>query len=527
MRKEIDALALQAVKGTISRRRFLGRAGALGLSAVAANSLLSSAARAQPKKGGNLRMGIGGGESTNSLDPAAATMPATYIATRMLAEKLMDVNPDGSFDFRLAESVESDATGKVWAFRIRKGVEFHNGKTLTPDDVLATMQRHSDENTKSGALGGLRSIESMRVDGDMFIVEGTTPNADLAYLLADKQLLIQPNGGRDNPADGIGTNAYRVVEENPGVGYRFERFKNYWDDSRGHFDSIDMLIINDDTARNAALQSRQVDIVNRVAPKLAKLLNRADGVTVKSASGRAHYVFPMRCDTAPFDNNDLRLALKYAINRQELVDKVLQGYGSIGNDFPVNAAYPLFDETIPQRTYNPDLAKEHYAKSGHDGSPIVLRISENAFPGAMDAAQLLLQSITACGIPFKVHREPSDGYWSEVWNKEPFCASYWNGRPTQDQVYSTTYLSSADWNETKFRNPRFDEILIEARKEMDQSRRKALYSEAGYLVRDEGGAIIPMFNDFIDAMSDKIEGWEVNGNATMMDGLMMTKCWFA
>lgn len=527
MNREIESLARQTVQGTVSRRQFLGRAGALGFSTLAAASLLSTVARAAPIKGGTLKMGLGGGESTNNLDPALATMEVLFLASRAFGERLMDVNPDGSLNFRLAVSAEPNSNGDIWAFRIRKDVEFHNGKTLTPDDVRATIQRHSDEKTKSGALGSLRGIKSVRVDGDLLIVESKTRNADLPYLLADKQLIIQPNGGFDAPAAGIGTGAYRLVTENPGVQYQFEKFASYWDESRGHFDSIQMLVINDNTARTSAIQSGQVHVINRVDPRIAQRLGQSPGVIIKSTPGRAHYVFPMHCDTAPFNNNDLRLALKYAINREELVEKILSGHGSIGNDFPINAAYPLFDDTIPQRQFDPEKAAEHYAKSGHDGSPIVLKISENAFPGAMDAAQLFQQSANACGIPLTIERKPSDGYWSEIWNKEPFCGSYWNGRPVQDLTYSTTYLSNADWNETRFRNERFDNILVEARGELDNERRKALYSEAAHLVRDEGGAIIPMFNNFVDALRENVQGWETNGAAQLMDGLVMTKCWFA
>ena len=116
-----------------------------------------------------------------------------------------------------------------------------------------------------------------------------------------------------------------------------------------------------------------------------------------------------------------------------MVDKILQGFGGIGNDMPINAAYPLFDQTIPQREFDLDKAREHYEKSGHDGSPIVLRTADGAFPGAVDAAALFQASCQAAGIPLEIKREPNDGYWSEVWNKQPFCASYWGGRPVQDQ----------------------------------------------------------------------------------------------
>ena len=81
-------------------------------------------------------------------------------------------------------------------------------------------------------------------------------------------------------------------------------------------------------------------------------------------------------------------SLKHAINREEMVEKILRGYGSVGNDMPINAAYPLFDDAIPQRVFDMEKAAAHYKASGHDGSPIILRTADGAFPGAVDAAQL-------------------------------------------------------------------------------------------------------------------------------------------
>ncbi len=512
----------------MTRRQMLGRASVLGLGVLVGATVPFRAALAQePVKGGTLRMGLGGGESTESLDPAMALAQVAFHVTRTFGETLLDVNGDGSLDMRLAEDVSSSPDAKTWTFKIREGVKFHDGSVMTANDVLETMRRHSDEDAKSGALGIMKGIADMRVDGSNFIVELTDANADLPFLMSDYHLVVQPNGGRDNPNAGIGTGPYKVVEAEPGVRYSFEKFADYWDPSRGHFDTVEFSVINDATARNAALQSGQVHIVNQVAPKVAGLLGRAPNISVKNVSGRGHYVFIMHCDTAPFDNADLRMALKYAINRQEMVDKILQGYGSIGNDIPINSAYPLFDDSIPQREYDPEKAKEYYAKSGHDGSPIVLRVSDVAFPGAVDAAQLFQESARACGIPLEISREPADGYWSEVWNVQPFCASYWSGRPVQDQMYATAYLSTADWNDTRFKNETFDAKLFEAKGELDGAKRKALYREMADILSNEGGLICPMFNDFIEGVSNDIQGWEQNGVWEVMNGLAPHKCWLA
>ena len=263
----------------------------------------------------------------------------------------------------------------------------------------------------------------MKANGGEVVFTLKEPNADLPYLLDDYHLMIQPNGGKDDPAAGVGTGPYKMAVNEPGVRLVGEKFANYWRDDRGFADTIEIIIINDPTARTSALQSDQVEMINRVEPKIVGLIKRVPGVTIQNVAGRGHYVFIAHCNTAPFDNNDLRLALKFALDREEMLQKILMGYGSVGNDTPINKAYPLFTE-IEQRVFDPDKAAFHYKKSGHSGA-VLLRTSDVAFPGAVDAAQLYQQSCAKAGITLDVKREPGDGYWSEVWNKQPFSASYW------------------------------------------------------------------------------------------------------
>lgn len=524
MKDQIDYLKLRAALGHISRREFMGRMGALGVSAALANTLLADAVRAAgPQKGGTIKVGIDGGSSSDTLDPALVTNSTGTMLLRLWGEPLIELALSGGLEGRIAESWEGSADASVWTFKIRQGVTFSNGKTVTAEDVLATMERHSGEDTKSGALGIMRGIKAMRAEGDTFVVELSEPNADLPYLLTDYHLVIQPNGGKDDPNAAIGTGPYILKSAEQGVRFVAEKNPNHWDSSHGHVDTVEMIVINDDTARVAALQSGQVDMITRVPPRTAGLVSRAPNINVYSKSGPGHYVFIMHCDTAPFDNNDVRMALKYGINRQEMVDKVLFGYGSIGNDTPINASYPLFTPA-EQREYDPDKAKFHMQKSGYDGA-ILLRTSDNSFPGAPDASALFQQSLAQAGINLEIKREPNDGYWSEVWNKQPFCTSYWSGRPVQDQMFSTAYLSSADWNDTRFNNEKFDQLLVAARAELDETKRKQMYADMSDILRNEGGLICPMFNDFIDGVSDKIGGWQETIGFGLMNLYAPVKTW--
>ncbi|WP_299679282.1 ABC transporter substrate-binding protein [uncultured Roseobacter sp.] len=505
MNDELRYLSTRVTKGLMSRRDFIGRAAALGVTAAMANAMIASQVRADgPKKGGTLRMAAQGGSTTDSLDPALATNTVALQAARFWGEPLVELDDDGGITGKVAESFEGSDDATTWRFKLRQGIAFSNGQDVTAEDVVETLDRHAGEDTKSGALGLLRDIQDVRADGDTVEIILKSPNADLPYLMTDYHLMIQPGGGKDDPTAAIGTGPYIMKDVDMGVRFVAEKNPNYWGDL-GNAETIEMLVLNDNTARVAALQSGQVDLIDRVPPRTAGLVARAPNITVHQTSGPGHYVFIMHCNTAPFDNNDLRLALKHAINRQEMVDKILFGYGSVGNDTPINASYPFYTE-FEQREFDPEKAKFHFDKAGVDG-PVLLRTSENSFPGAVDASALFQQSCQAAGIPLEIKREPNDGYWSEVWNVQPFCTSYWGGRPTQDQMFSTAYQSSADWNDTRFFNEQFDQLLVAARAELDQAKRTQMYADMGTLLRDEGGLICPMFNDFIEASSDRVAGF--------------------
>ncbi len=525
MSQELEYLGQQVALGRVSRRHFMGRSAALGLSMFAANALLVAAAQAAvPRRGGTLKIGLQGGSATDSLDPALAASAMTSHVGRSWGEQLLRQTPAGTLSPLLATEWRSSPDAKAWVFKIRKGVQFHNGKELTPDDVVATMERHSGASTKSGALGIMRGIDGVRRDGDTVIFTMNDANADFPFMLTDFHLQIQPNGGKDAPAAGIGTGPYKVVANEPGQRHLGARHASYWGaSSRGFAEQIEFVVLNDSTARMAALQSGRVDIVNRVDPKVVDLIKRSPGVKIKAVAGRGHYVFAAHCNTAPFNNLDLRLALKYAMDRKDMVDKILRGYGSIGNDFPVNSAFPLFTE-LPQRPYDPDKAAFHYKKSGHNDA-IMLRASEVAFPGAVEAAQLYQATCAKAGIKIEIKREPGDGYWSQVWNKQPFCTAYWGGRAVQDQIYSTAYISKADWNDTRFFNPKFDQLVVAARGELNQTRRKQMYRDIATIAHEEGGAIIPMFNDTIDAIGPKVGGWTDSPVAELMGGMASSECW--
>ncbi len=507
-----------------TRRGFV-QGGVALFSLTATGFPLTRAFAQEPKRGGHLKLGIGGGASADTLDPALASATVAFTIAHTWGDTLVESHPEtGEAMPGLAESWSPSADAKVWTFKIRQGVTFHDGKPLTVADVVATLKRHVDEKSQSGALGLLGSLVRIEETAGDLVITSSEGNSDLPLLLTDYHLQIQPNGGLDDPNAAIGTGPYKLTGYEPGIRATFEKNQEDWREDRGYVDSVEIIVMNDATARMSALMSGQVHFINTIEPKTVNLLQRAPNVEILQTSGKGFYSFLMHCDTAPFDNNDLRMALKLAIDREALLKQVLGGFGTLGNDYPVNENYALAPTDIEQRVYDPEKAAFHYKKSGYD-QPILLRTSEAAFPGAVDAAQLFQQSASKAGIPIEVRREPSDGYWTEVWNAKPFCASYWGGRPTQDSRYATSYVSNAEWNDTRFKRPDFDKLVYQARAELDDDKRRALYRQIALIVRDEGGLILPVFNDYVNAASTQLKGFVHDIGNDISNGKVASRVW--
>ncbi|WDP90387.1 MAG: ABC transporter substrate-binding protein [Desulfobacter sp.] len=496
----------------ITRRQFVTQLSALGISAALIPSFLSGKALAAvPKQGGHFKMGMGGGHTTDTLNTALLADQVEMSTDYALRNNLVEVDRNGHAVPELAESWDVTPDAIHWTFKLRKDVEFHNGKTMDSDDVIFSIRHHMGKDSKSGAKGVLEQIQDIKKDGkDTVVFTLKSGNADFPYVLNDYHLTIVPAGTAGEEWEkGIGTGGYILEVWEPGVKTLLKRNPNYFKSGRAHFDSVEIITIADANARTNALRTGQIDYMNRVELKTAHLFKRTPGVNVLRVDGGFHYTLPMHTDVAPFNNNDVRLALKYAIDREAMVKNVLRGYGSVGNDHPISKLNKYHASDIPQRQYDPDKAKFHLKKAGLSTNAFDLYTSE--LSGFMDQATLFSESAKKAGIAIHIKKEPEDGYWSNVWLKKPFCNCYWGARPTADMVFSVAYSGDAKWNDTHLKNQRFDHLLSEARSELDEAKRKAMYRECQQIVRDEGGTIVPLFKDYVEAAAKKVKHEPLSG----------------
>jgi peptide/nickel transport system substrate-binding protein len=525
------AIPLQPVRASrrLSRRAFMERTVALGATGILAASLGGrSGFAAAPRRGGRLRVALAHGSTTDTLEPGALENAFQVAIAEAIADTLTEVGPDQKLQPALAESWESTPDAKQWTFKLRKQVEFQNGKTLTAADVIASINHHRGKDSKSSVKPLAEPILDIKADGpNTVIFTLSTGSADFPYLMNSHAFVIfpaTPDGGLDWKS-GAGTGAYKLKSYDPGVRADLTRNPNYWRSDRGFFDEAEVLTVFDSAARMSALIANKVDLVDQVDLKTAHLLARRPGVTIEEIAGSLHYNFPMSMKVPPFNDSNVRLALKHAFDRNDMLQKIIFGHGTIGNDTPIGPSYRYYAKELEQTSHDPDKAKFYLRKSGLGSLKINLSAADAAFLGAVDAAVLYKESAAKAGIDINVVREPNDGYWANVWLKKPFCACYWAGYPTEDQIFSTGYASGAAWNDTQWDNATFDKLLVEARAELNEGKRWEMYVEMQRMLRDEGGQIVPMFANTVFARNTKVGHGAMTSDSGIDGGRFIERWW--
>ena len=494
--RQLDDLTAALGRRQLDRRGFMKTLTGLGMTAAMASSYLAVANKAlaaTPKKGGFLRAALVAGGASDTLDPVRMANSTDAVRSFQVYNMLARVGTDLRPQPELAESWEANEDATQWTFTLRKGVEFHNGKSLTPADVIYSLNLHRGDNTTSAAKTLLTSLTGIAADGPNKVrITLNSSNADLPILLGDYHLGIVPEGFTDFD-NAVGTGAFRVGEFEPGIRLIVERNPNYWGDV--WVDAVETFAIHDNGARASALISREADVIEGVDPNTVKLIESTEGVEVLSSKAGKFFTFTTQIDLDPFGSVDLRLAMKYLSPRERILNTVLRGYGQIGNDNPIAPSDPFYNKDLEQRPYDPDKAKFHLKKAGVDSLDVVLNTSQavnGVGVNAVDAAVIFSEAAKEGGINLKVKNNPADGYWDNVIFNNNCWMGFWNARPTADLMLTIAYHSSAKWNEARQRSEKLDRLIVEGRAQTDFAKRKELYGEAQRVISDEGGTGIPI-----------------------------------
>ncbi|MCJ7870920.1 ABC transporter substrate-binding protein [Phaeobacter sp. J2-8] len=330
----IDRLTNEARLGRLSRRAFMRHSVAAGLTTATATGLWTSEAKAQPKSGGAFRVAIHDNNSSDTHNPGTYLSVQQIFLAHTHRSFLTLINTDQTLGGDVAEDWSGSEDASEWTFKMRDNVTFHDGSKVTADDVIASMNFHRGDASTSAAKALLADVVDITKTDDLTVVfKLAGPNADLPWLMTDYHLAILPatEDGIDWES-GIGCGPYKIVDGEFGVGFKLERHDG-WHLEGAYFDTVEMIAINDPNARQTALVTGDVDAVSAIDLKTMALMQRNPNLLVDNVPSASAITMPMHCDTAPFDDVKVRMALKLAMNRDEIVEKIAFGAAIPGNDF--------------------------------------------------------------------------------------------------------------------------------------------------------------------------------------------------
>ena len=452
--------------------------------------------------GGRLIHGATGGSSKDTLDAHAPVTAPDIARVSNLFEPLLFWDNDYKLSPALAESVEPSADALTWTVTLRDGVTFHNGKDMTPDDVVATIKRVCDPKAPTSAGVALAPIIDLaatkKVDDKTVEIKLKTPYAVLDYLLAEYTFGIVP--ADYDPKTPVGTGAFKYKSFSPGKDSVFLKYDGYWGD-KAKVDELHIQDFADPSAQVNALQAGQIQTIDNLPYNLIDTLKGQGGQILESNTG-AWVPFTMRVDQKPLSDVRVRQAMRLICDRQQMIDQALSGYGSLGNDLyaPFD---PAFAKDLPQREQDIDQAKSLLKAAGQEGLQIQLFTGDDIGSVAPSTASLFVEQAKKAGVDVKVVKK--NPFYGDDYLSYPFAQDFWNTRNYLPQA-AVCALKSGTYNETHFDNPKFNALIASAQKETDEAKRTTLLQDAQEIEYNEGGYIIWGFRRQIDGYSKNVSG---------------------
>jgi peptide/nickel transport system substrate-binding protein len=422
-----------------------------------------------------------------------------------LYDPLVQLDAQAQIDYVLAESITPNRSLTTeWVIRLRPGVTFHGGKDLTADDVLYTFRRIvSSKFSGSIGLGPVDLPATKALDKLTLLVSMSKPFAGFVEQLAAfwYYLYVAPSGF--NPAKPDGTGPFVYQSFNPGERSVFTRNPHYWRNGLPYADTLTLIDFSDSVSLQDALTSGVVHGAGTLDGPQIRALAATSGVqTVVSRAGSIT-PFTMRVDQAPFSDVNVRQAFRLLVDRQQLIDSAVDGYGTVASD--VFSPYdPDFDHALHRQADIPQ-AKFLLKKAGQENMTVQLVTSAIA-TGTMAMATVLAEQATTAGVKINLKQVLPGTFFGPSYLSWTFSQDYYNYSPYLPQV-AFSMLPTSPFNETHTDNPRYDSLYDQANATLDAATRRQILYKMQQFDFTQGGYIIPAYVDSLDAYSDKISGY--------------------
>ena len=520
----------ELVAGELDRQDFLRRAAVFGLGAGTVGLLFKylgepelafGAPVARGKVGGTLRVGTVAYNS--SLEPYGLREAGSLGLAGIPGEYLTYTNNNLQPKPWLATSWKPNKDLTVWTFQIRRGVKFHNGKTLTADDVVASFRQYLNQKTSQilSALPATMIEPSGVVKTGPYSVQFRlkAPNNAFPYLVSQTtyQAIIQPAAIAAKPdtwvsSGMIGTGPFRLKSQNK---QRAElvRNNNYWG-GKPPLDRVVVTFYADPAPMVLALRGGQLDVVVQMSPQQSRSFKNNSKYRVYTVPVSSHNMFGLRVDTDPFKDARVRRAIALTLNRPDIINRVLLGAGAVGNDSPFFNKFPS-SVPLPQRKQNLQQARTLLRDAGQENLRFTIT-THNQFD-VPDYAAAIQAAARQAGITIDLDVMTYDDYYAAVgggdyatttpWLNKPATITEYGARGAPNLYLTAAYQTGGIWNASRYSNNQFDAATRAYLASADlKTQRKHAKTMETLLLRDTP-VITAYFLAFTGASSSKVRNY--------------------
>jgi peptide/nickel transport system substrate-binding protein len=469
--------------GECDREEFIRRAGVFGLSASVIGAALVAAGEAPlafargnaPRVGGRIRVGVEP-PPAHGLDPWTYMDTGSLVTGNIAGEMLNRTVAHLKLAPELALSWRPNKNASLWTYKLRRGVKFQTGQTMTADDVVTTFKRLVDTTGDSQALSAFKGVlvpdGVVKVDDYTVAFHLESPTASFPYLTSSTtyQAVILPSSYQPGTFDKVPstTGAFKITSYTPGVGASFDRFNGWWG-GRAALDGVDLKYFSDDAAVTSALLGGQIDLINESHYSTDRALFNNPDVQVFQSHAATHRLVPMLCDTPPFNDYRVRQAVALTLDRPAILKRLFNNLGDLGNDSPFAPVFPATVK-VPQRHKDIAKAKQLMAAAGKAKGFSTTLTTYSAFE-IPSLAQIIAQSVKAIGIHMSIklisenayyagsQSGPPKGWGTTPWLNTPINITDWGGRAVPNVYLTSAFESKGVWNASHYSSKKFDRLV--------------------------------------------------------------------
>jgi peptide/nickel transport system substrate-binding protein len=446
------------------------------------------------------------------LDPHVASTVSSFHVLANVVESLTTNSDNMELTPLLATEWSQSEDGLTWTFNLREGVRFSNGEEMTSEHVVFSMNRILNPNTGSGRVASVGGPDAAWEAVDAYTVRVTTPdpNAILPVLLAGRsQAIVHPDSVNENGVIvvPIGTGPFTIEDLDGTISMRLVKNENYWQEDLPLLDAVEITVIQEDAAREAALLGGEVDFVTSVAPQAVQALQDNPDVAVLISPALAYKYIGLNVTREPLNDARIRQAIAYAINRDDLCAAGDFGLCTPLYGGPIDTGSPWYFEYAP---YSQDLDKARalLAEAGYpDGFEMEL-MPTSTYQDTVRQAQVLQAQLAAIGITTTINA-PEWAEWLELegsYRYDGYICS-WNGLVDVEQYFYLQHRTDEVFNFTGYSDPAFDALVEQGRQVSGFDERYAIYEQANQILVDAVPYVYFYNPAFTRAMSPKVQGY--------------------